>query len=122
MKIDASSMEWIRKPKTCQVTKDKVEIITEPHTDLWQRTYYHFRNDNAPVLQMKTTEQFFSFVVRTDFDSKIKPNTLLRNGAYRIVMRGAKSICAGASLWGRNSAPLCRIKLDTATEGTYHLH
>ena len=56
MKIDASSMEWIRKPKSCQVTKDKVEIITEPHTDLWQRTYYHFRNDNAPVLQMKTTD------------------------------------------------------------------
>ena len=72
MKIDASSMEWIRKPKSCQVTKDKVEIITEPHTDLWQRTYYHFRNDNAPVLQMKTTEQFFSFVVRTDFDSKVR--------------------------------------------------
>ena len=72
MKIDASSMEWIRKPKSCQVKKDKVEIITEPHTDLWQRTYYHFRNDNAPVLQMKTTEQFFSFVVRTDFDSKVR--------------------------------------------------
>ena len=72
MKIDASSMEWIRKPKSCQATKDKVEIITEPHTDLWQRTYYHFRNDNAPVLQMKTTDQFFSFVVRTDFDSKVR--------------------------------------------------
>lgn len=58
MKIDASSMEWIRKPKSCQVTKDKVEIITEPHTDLWQRTYYHFRNDNAPALQMKTEDDF----------------------------------------------------------------
>ena len=72
MKIDARSMEWIRKPKSCHVTKDKVEIMTEPHTDLWQRTYYHFRNDNAPVLQMKTTDQFFSFVVRTDFDSKVR--------------------------------------------------
>ena len=72
MKIDASSMEWIRKPKSCQVTKDKVEIITEPHTDLWQRTYYHFRNDNAPVLQMKTKDQYFSFMVRTDFDSKVR--------------------------------------------------
>ncbi len=48
MKIDASSMEWIRKPKSYRVTKDKVEIMTEPHTDLWQRTYYHFKNDNAP--------------------------------------------------------------------------
>lgn len=47
----------------------------------------------------------------------IKPNTLLRNGAYGIVMRGVqKCTCAGASLRGRNSAPLCCIKLDTATD------
>ena len=25
------------------------------------------KNDNAPVLQMKTKEKFFSFVVKTDF-------------------------------------------------------
>ena len=25
---------------------------------LWQRTYYHFRNDNAPVLQMRTREMY----------------------------------------------------------------
>ena len=49
----------------------------------------------------------------------IKPNTLLRNGAYGIVMRGMqKCTCAGASLRGRNSAPLCCIKLDTATDMT----
>ena len=48
----------------------------------------------------------------------IKPNTLLRNGAYGAVMRGVqKCTCAGASLRGRNSAPLCCIKLDTATDG-----
>lgn len=47
----------------------------------------------------------------------VKPNTLLRNGAYGIVMRGVqKCTCAGASLRDRNSAPLCCIKLDTATE------
>ena len=47
----------------------------------------------------------------------IKSNTLLRNGAYGIVMRGVqKCTCAGASLRGRNSAPLCCIKLDTATD------
>ena len=47
----------------------------------------------------------------------IKPNLLLRNGAYGIVMRGVqKCTCAGASLRGRNSAPLCCIKLDTATD------
>lgn len=47
----------------------------------------------------------------------IKPNTLLRNGAYGIVMRGVqKCTCAGASLRDKNSAPLCCINLDTATE------
>ena len=35
MKIDASLMDWIRKPKSYRVTKDQVEIVTEPHTDLW---------------------------------------------------------------------------------------
>ena len=35
-----------------------------------KRTYYHFRNDNAPVLQMETDEQYFSFTVKTDFESK----------------------------------------------------
>ena len=70
MKVDATTMVWTREPKHHQITSDRVEIITEPHTDLWQRTYYHFRNDNAPVLQMSTDEKFFSFIVKTSFESK----------------------------------------------------
>ena len=31
---------------------------------------YNFQNDNAPVLQMETDEKFFSFIVKTEFDSK----------------------------------------------------
>lgn len=58
---------WTRKPQTVTVTQETVEIVTEPHTDLWQRTYYGFRNDNAPVLQMTTDKKFFSFVVKTEF-------------------------------------------------------
>ena len=47
----------------------------------------------------------------------IKPNTLLRNGATHIVMRGVqKCTCAGASLRDRNALSLCCIKLDTATD------
>lgn len=72
MKINAKDMKWTRAPKQYTVTRDKVEITTQPHTDLWQRTYYHFRNDNAPVLQMETDEKYFSFVVRTEFDSKVR--------------------------------------------------
>lgn len=62
--------EWTRMPKSFEIRDDSIEIVTAPHTDLWQRTYYHFRNDNAPVLQVKTREKFFSFVVKTQFESK----------------------------------------------------
>ena len=65
--IDMNSFEWTREPAGFEVKGDTIAITTAPHTDLWQRTYYHFQNDNAPVLQMKTKEQFFSFVVKTDF-------------------------------------------------------
>lgn len=58
-------------PKRTQLQMIKLKLLPIPHTDLWQRTYYHFRNDNAPVLQVKTTDKYFSFVVRTEFDSKV---------------------------------------------------
>lgn len=54
MKIDFNNLKWIREPHKYRITENEIEIVTEPHTDLWQRTYYHFRNDNAPVLQMET--------------------------------------------------------------------
>ena len=65
--IDLNSLQWTREPAGFEVKGDTIAITTAPHTDLWQRTYYHFQNDNAPVLQMKTKEKFFSFVVKTDF-------------------------------------------------------
>ena len=67
MHWDINKLKWTRKPLDFLITPEKIEILTAPHTDLWQRTYYHFRNDNAPVLQMETDETFFSFVVKTDF-------------------------------------------------------
>lgn len=60
-------LKWIREPKVYSIGSDRIEITTEPNTDLWQRTYYHFQNDNAPVLQIETEEKYFSFVVKTDF-------------------------------------------------------
>lgn len=68
--VQLSDFQWTRKPKAYTISSDKIEIITQPHTDLWQRTYYHFRNDSAPVLQMRTEQKFFSFVVKTDFNSQ----------------------------------------------------
>lgn len=67
MKFDLNNFKWTRQPKSFKVQNGNVFIETFPDTDLWQRTYYHFRNDNAPVLQMDTEEKFFSFTVKTDF-------------------------------------------------------
>lgn len=64
---DFTTFEWTRAPQNYSVYRDKVVIETQPATDLWQRTYYLFRNDNAPLLQIKTEEEFFSFTVKTDF-------------------------------------------------------
>ncbi len=58
---------WIREPEEYTIGEDEITITTEPHTDLWQRTYYHFRNDSAPALQWETDEKYFSFTVKTDF-------------------------------------------------------
>ena len=69
MEFNISQLKWTRKPQSYDIKEDKIEMITKPYTDLWQRTYYHFRNDNAPVLQMKTKEKYFSFVVKTEFES-----------------------------------------------------
>ena len=70
MKFDVNALQWTREPQSYVISNDSIEIVTKPFTDLWQRTYYHFRNDNAPVLQMATQEQYFSFEVKTEFESK----------------------------------------------------
>ncbi len=65
--MDLTRFFWQREPKAYTIHDGTVTITTLPHTDLWQRTYYHFRNDNAPVFQMEIQDSFFSFVVKTDF-------------------------------------------------------
>lgn len=69
MNFSIDKLQWIREPENYSISAEKIEIVTSPHTDLWQRTYYHFRNDNAPVLQMETYDPFFSFTVKTQFQS-----------------------------------------------------
>lgn len=61
---------WVREPEKYLIEDKKIVIVTEPKTDLWQRTYYGFQNDNAPVLLMTTAEPYFSFSVKTSFESK----------------------------------------------------
>lgn len=65
--MELKQFKWTREPMEYHIDGSRVEIVSKPHTDLWQRTYYHFQNDNAPVFQMDTDEKYFSFVVKTDF-------------------------------------------------------
>ena len=77
-------------PHNYFIDKNKIEIITEPYTDLWQRTYYHFRNDNAPVLQMRTREfdskhrfDQCGIVVYLDSENWLKASIEYENETYQ---------------------------------------
>ena len=72
MEFKTSNLVWTRPPKVYKIEEKKITMTTDPDTDLWQRTYYGFQNDNAPVLQMKTSEKFFTFVFKTEFESKTR--------------------------------------------------
>ncbi|MCL6457255.1 MAG: DUF1349 domain-containing protein [Gorillibacterium sp.] len=69
-KFEADHLIFLNEPQKYSIKPEKIVITTEPETDFWQRTYYGFRNDNAPALLMKTNESKFSFTVKTEFDSK----------------------------------------------------
>ena len=68
--MDLTVLKWTREPESCKIGSDMVEIVTKPHTDLWQRTYYHFQNDNAPVFQKEIEDKYFSFVVKTEYTER----------------------------------------------------
>lgn len=61
--------KWFFEPQHYTIEKERVEITTQPNTDFWQRTYYGFQNDNAHVLYITTEEKYFSFTVKTEFNS-----------------------------------------------------
>jgi len=65
--IDFTQARWVYEPKFHKVTTDRVEIKTEPGTDFWQRTYYGFRNDNAPALLIDSSDNF-TFCAKVSFD------------------------------------------------------
>ncbi len=69
MNFNIDNFSWTRQPQNFIIENNTVEITTKPHTDLWQRTFYNFRNDNAPVFQMESDEKFFSFTFKTQFNS-----------------------------------------------------
>jgi regulation of enolase protein 1 (concanavalin A-like superfamily) len=69
--IDSAEFSWINKPGKFIIDAESLTIYTDPGTDLWQRTYYGFRNDNAHAFLTGTTGDF-TFSIKTSF----APNTL----------------------------------------------
>ena len=69
--VDFSNAQWLFEPKNHDVQAHLVSITTEPETDLWQRSYYGFRNDNAPALLVKSCENF-TFTAKASFNYQDK--------------------------------------------------
>ena len=51
MKFTDKTLKWTNEPAKYSINDNEIIITTSPHTDLWQKTYYKFINDNAPMLQ-----------------------------------------------------------------------
>jgi len=67
--MDFSGGIWINRPKHCEISENSIRLTTDPYTDLWQRSYYGFRNDNAPALLIES-EKNFTFSVKVSFNYK----------------------------------------------------
>ncbi len=71
MNIDFSTAKWLNQPKSYEINNQSVKITTEPNTDFWQRSYYGFRNDNAPALLIDSKSNF-SFTAQASFKYRAK--------------------------------------------------
>lgn len=67
IKSGLKQYEWRNKPEEFELSDDSLTIQTTPGTDLWQRTHYGFRNDNAPAFLTETGDDF-TYQVKTVFD------------------------------------------------------
>ena len=65
-KFADTEFKWFHEPKQFLIKPEIIEITTEPNTDYWQRTYYGFQNDKAPILYTQL-ENDFTFEVKTVF-------------------------------------------------------
>lgn len=71
MNINFSTAKWLHQPKSFEILAQSVRISTEPNTDFWQRSYYGFRNDNAPALLVESAENF-TFTARASFQYRAR--------------------------------------------------
>jgi regulation of enolase protein 1 (concanavalin A-like superfamily) len=65
--ITLNNFNWINKPAGFSIDGNKLTIEPDTGTDLWQRTYYGFRNDNAPMF-LTGIQGDFTFTVKAAFN------------------------------------------------------
>jgi regulation of enolase protein 1 (concanavalin A-like superfamily) len=70
--IDFSCFRWLNPPAQFKLDDGILSVTTSPGTDLWQRTYYGFRHNNAPAFLTPVTEKAFTFSARVTW----KPQAL----------------------------------------------
>lgn len=73
LRADFTAARWRNEPARHSVASDQLTLTTEPRTDLWQRSFYGFRVDNAPALLWERADNLTltvrtSFVYRNRFD------------------------------------------------------
>lgn len=66
MSFDLAAGQWLNPPLNYQISSDNITLVTEPRTNLWQRSYYGTRSDNAPAYLFSVAENF-SFTLETSF-------------------------------------------------------
>ncbi len=69
--VDFTNASWLNQPRASRVTAQWVAITTEPRTDLWQRSYYGFKSDNAHCLLVESDDNF-TFTTRASFDYRAR--------------------------------------------------
>lgn len=123
---------WINPPQEFTVGPSEVTLQTEPGTDFWQRTFYGFRNNNAPALVFDRSDNFtFSvrieceyttlfdqagIVVWIDENNWIKASLEYENEEFSRL--GAVVTNSGYSDWStRNSPAVPRIEFRVSRRG-----
>ena len=69
--FDPAEYSWINPPSRFTVGEGSLTFYTDHGTDLWQRTYYGFRNDNGHIF-VKETEGDFTFTVKVVSEGRIR--------------------------------------------------
>ena len=78
MDFSLKNFTWTRPPKSFEVTQEAVKIITDPNTDLWQRTYYwlkasiEYETETYQHLGSVVTNLGYSDWATTAIDASVK--------------------------------------------------